>query len=411
MDVLKSSTQLYRLLLRLYPAGFRREYELLMAQAFRDQCRVLGQRGTLGWMALWWRTLADVVRTAAIEHLAAKKGVFMESARFKNHPGRAASLFFLLPGIALSLYYIVTISNGESEGYFLAALAGVAGFGLAWLKIIPQARPWGQFALGFVIGAVSLLVMIIWTPMANLGFLALREPPWPEVRLVVAGVMCLLIIGLLGRWLEAPFRRIYWIVAGVLLVNGVVWAFLPIGPNQYIWWDLAWTWGYSTAILGAVVLSIKLVRRAGIQVLLTALVALGILVSVNLTAEDVAQGSTTYGQLLLLVAYLFPLVICPAWLLFAPTWQAKKRGVLLSWSAMVVGIVVILPILDIFFVPHYFRYPVIVPLPSAFAYVPVLIGLWLAFALYEKTLLQPGSPANTPDSPPGNAPQPIRMES
>jgi serine/threonine protein kinase len=67
---LKVSDRLYRTLLIVYPAQYRREYGPLMAQVFRDLCRDVGRRGgAWGFFVLWIRTLADLAITAVAEHL------------------------------------------------------------------------------------------------------------------------------------------------------------------------------------------------------------------------------------------------------------------------------------------------------------------------------------------------------
>jgi hypothetical protein len=355
-----------------------------------------------------------VAVTLVIEHLASRKAGLMNTTTFKNQPDRLASLLFLIPGFLLSLFYLLTIHNGEATGYLWAALAGMAGFALGFLKISRRMRLWEHFFLGFAMGGVSFIVPLIWPPMANLGIPALRAQPWPAVRLAIALVVALGFIWLLGNW-TGRFRRLYWKVAAILLINGLVWALLPVGPNEYVLWDLSWSWGYSAAVLGIVVLGFRLSRRAGLPALLAALVALGMINSVNLVLADVAQGRTPYGQITLTLAYLVPLVICPAWLLFAPTWRQKKLGVLLSWCAMLFGTMVVLPILDAFLEPHFFRY--LLPSPdmmgAILAYVEPVVGLWLALTLYEKQYLQPQADSS-PIDPQGDTemgPTMVRMES
>jgi hypothetical protein len=397
------SDRLYRVLLALYPADFRREYGLQMAQLFRDQRRAMHGQGMVALGLLWWRTLSDVAVTLVIEQLASRKARMINAMIFKNHPDRLTSLLFLLPGLVLSLFYLLTIHSGESTGYLLAALVGVTGFGLGFLKIIRPVRIWEQFFLGFAIGSVSLFVTIIWTPMMNLGIPMLRSEPWPTVRLAVAIAVSLGAIWLLDRW-TGRLRRLYWMAAAILLVNGLIWALLPVGPNEYSLWELSWNWAYSAAVLGIATIGLRLSHRFGHPALLAVLVALGMMNSVNLSLADIAVGRTPYGQITLALAYLVPLVICPAWLLLAPTWGQKKIGVLFSWAAMLAGIVLVLPVVDTFLEPHYFRY--LRPLEllrGILMYAPPFVGLWLALTLYERA--SPGSAFGaSPDHNPSGTP-------
>ncbi|HOU13829.1 MAG TPA: hypothetical protein PKZ84_12005 [Anaerolineae bacterium] len=62
--------RVYRALLWVYPADFRREYEAPMAQLFRDLCRdVYSQHGRLGLAQMWGRVLADTAIAAVIERI------------------------------------------------------------------------------------------------------------------------------------------------------------------------------------------------------------------------------------------------------------------------------------------------------------------------------------------------------
>lgn len=78
------SEYVYRLLLRLYPSEFRREYGPHMVQLFRDCARAAAARdGWSGHWQLWLRTLLDLIRTAPNEHLEKlrKESTFMKNLR------------------------------------------------------------------------------------------------------------------------------------------------------------------------------------------------------------------------------------------------------------------------------------------------------------------------------------------
>lgn len=68
-QIVAVSDRLYRLILSVYPRGFRDEYEEEMAQTLRDQLRdVWTQRGAVGVTGLWLRVLVDSARSAFAEH-------------------------------------------------------------------------------------------------------------------------------------------------------------------------------------------------------------------------------------------------------------------------------------------------------------------------------------------------------
>ncbi len=62
-----TSEQIYRILLKAYPARYRREYEEAMAQCFRDQLRAANTRGKR--VRLWLSIVADFAVTIPARHL------------------------------------------------------------------------------------------------------------------------------------------------------------------------------------------------------------------------------------------------------------------------------------------------------------------------------------------------------
>lgn len=58
--------ELYRILLKIYPARYRRKYEQAMTQCFRDQLRAADARGKR--VSLWFHTIADFALNAPARH-------------------------------------------------------------------------------------------------------------------------------------------------------------------------------------------------------------------------------------------------------------------------------------------------------------------------------------------------------
>src|SRR5512147_968918 len=101
----------------------------------------------------------------------------MQLKNFKNQPDQRASLLFLVPGILLSIFYLITIPSGEAAGYFLAAMVGMISFVLGYWKRLRWLRIWQSLALGFAIGMVSFLVATIGSPIWNPGLPGLSTQP------------------------------------------------------------------------------------------------------------------------------------------------------------------------------------------------------------------------------------------
>ncbi len=67
-----TSEDLYRILLKVYPARYRHKYEQAMTQCFRDQLRAADTRGKR--VRLWFRTIVDFALNAPARHLETSPG-------------------------------------------------------------------------------------------------------------------------------------------------------------------------------------------------------------------------------------------------------------------------------------------------------------------------------------------------
>jgi len=151
------SVAVYRRLLRAYPSGFRRAYGPQMVHMFRDQCRVVvQQRGTMGLVVVWVRTLGDLVITATAEWGAIVQGG-------GTHPTARAYRSLLYAGV-----------------WLLLSAAGDA--------LIPL--PWSTDA------RVTLLITLLLIPALPLGFtlILMRERRY---RAAHAGALCTALISII----------------------------------------------------------------------------------------------------------------------------------------------------------------------------------------------------------------------
>lgn len=120
--------RVYRRLLGLYPAGFRREYGPQMAQVFRDACRAACARGGLrGVLWLWPRVVVDLVVNAGAERLIRRRqpgqtaGV---STMRPAGPGASGALLLLaaLAGLATLAAYGRAVGGHDLTGATMLAL-------------------------------------------------------------------------------------------------------------------------------------------------------------------------------------------------------------------------------------------------------------------------------------------------
>ena len=90
------SYRLYRLLLRCYPASFRRAYAQEMARTFRDSYReAMQQRGRSGALRLWGIVLYDLGVSLFIEYRSAfKELLHPDEERYGKHSMSMANIVF-----------------------------------------------------------------------------------------------------------------------------------------------------------------------------------------------------------------------------------------------------------------------------------------------------------------------------
>ena len=136
---MKMHEGLFRLLTRLYPAEFRRQYQHPMQQAFRDH---LARAGTPAQRAaLWIWTLSDLARGVTVEHIESWKTERIQTMKI------AAYVLFLTILILLGRYELRTDDTGMVVFFIL-----LSAFVLTWMN--PERR-WLWSLVGWCVPAAE----------------------------------------------------------------------------------------------------------------------------------------------------------------------------------------------------------------------------------------------------------------
>jgi len=153
------SKRFYRLLLYLYPKAYRAVYETEMLHVFSDQCRsAYKQRGPLGILALWPRTLIDVIVTVTNEHLAdpqAKIGL-LEAMPNAPLPWKGV-LLVLIPGLIFFVSQIEQVTSDQDWFFFVhyrAAYFLILPVLLVWM-FTRHFPVWGLIPFGLLYGTLQ----------------------------------------------------------------------------------------------------------------------------------------------------------------------------------------------------------------------------------------------------------------
>lgn len=240
-----SHERVYRGLLRLYPLEFRARFGDEMVQLFGDQLRDArtgrAATGPAGAFQVWLRTLSDLARTVASEHLRGDRTMAHSLTEPPSIPTRALGVIGVLGGVALVLAFIPNLPwiwDFVAVRLVLFTVGAIA-IGLAVYRAgaLGSGRPSMTVAGAVIIANAWYLVMVI----AGIGRPQFPEAD-PEFRLIAfyAGV---------AMWLtDAVFGYVIWRVGnmarwiGLALAVGSVFALTGMDRFELVRGDLGWFW-------------------------------------------------------------------------------------------------------------------------------------------------------------------------
>jgi hypothetical protein len=192
------SVWVYRMLLKIYPVRFQREYGSHMVQVFRD-CflRTVRQGGTNGMLKLWAATLLDLVQSVISEHV--HKEIEMKK-EMKPEDVRKAGWMLILgtPAFILGTYWETSVWDLWILGFPLLLLSiPMLAYGSKGLQA-RYSETVGSFGanilrFGRIIGPITSLVGFIMAWFINWMFtLIYMGPAILLASLTVFGLAALL---------------------------------------------------------------------------------------------------------------------------------------------------------------------------------------------------------------------------
>lgn len=218
---IRAATRLYRALLVLYPAPFRREYGPLMVTAFEKMCEeAAGEGGLRALVRLWWHTLFDLTTSVLVQHLE-EKGRWMMSRQtwllwiVASIAGWMAAAWLLLPtfsplmipagGALVSALHVLILQRTVARaGRWWPALPLKAGSWLLPLLLFALV-PWQQLSGPLFYGALLSMLLLSAAMVGLLQGLALRPllgSPWrwaavPAIALLASAAAGLTLFNIL----------------------------------------------------------------------------------------------------------------------------------------------------------------------------------------------------------------------
>ena len=149
-------TRIYKSLLWLYPRGHRQEYGPLMVQLFRDQCREACRQGDRRCSKLWFRTFADLGRSAFLEQLT------QLTSHMKNMPPGKLSFILFVVAVGAALLSCLVIAGQPLLALGLAYCSALALFLRA---IVEWMRPPNELIRSLVWGGTIAVIFAIIIPI------------------------------------------------------------------------------------------------------------------------------------------------------------------------------------------------------------------------------------------------------
>lgn len=195
------SLRLYRLLLRAYPASFRRNYEEPMARLFQDLCRdAYRQLGVLGILRVWLRIGPDWVSSVVKQHL---DGGNRDMGKITISTG----VLYLLLVVTIVVYGSLAFSTFYTPPAFNARPTGENLLKEdSYLKAYEEASKgeWGQYTWFLQISGFGLALYLgVWTAVLGLRTRHL----WLGGAALLAGAFVTVLSLSVLPWVYFPFDQ------------------------------------------------------------------------------------------------------------------------------------------------------------------------------------------------------------
>jgi hypothetical protein len=155
--VARQSGRWYKRMLRIYPAGFRRDYGQQMADLFDDLCRdVLQRNGVPGLLSLWWFVLGETLMTAGGLYLSQ----WRENMKSKQLISTILGLFFLAYSGSFVAFNVLKYNMGVN----------LPADPFAVLTDFGRPTVWTQIGNGLLIAGPLLALFLFLLPRMQVNF-------------------------------------------------------------------------------------------------------------------------------------------------------------------------------------------------------------------------------------------------
>ena len=155
--------RVYRGLLSLYPAGFRRRFGEDMVQLFHDRLRD-GKAGRTsgGAVVAWIQLLADVVVTASAEHLRRNRTVAHTLTSAPSITTRVLGLAGVAAGVVILAAFVIDLPSGVFRDRLIVFSIGVIAMSIGVHRRQASRAPVASLAVTVaLVAAVSFFLVAV----------------------------------------------------------------------------------------------------------------------------------------------------------------------------------------------------------------------------------------------------------
>ena len=226
---MSSAEQIYRVLLRLYPAKHRKVYGPSMLQHARDLNRTAQQRGSWHVVALWLRLLIDGIVNAVIEH---REAIMTTNGKYKPVPWLSV-LLAAIPGLWVAL--------SKRQGDELAPLLQILGGGYILLFAIGLPAMWWR-RRQFPVWGLMFAGLLTWFLTYTAGHAILIQLNLPyvfgwgmgTVILNIALATALFVVLLRGQHVPGSVWALIGLIVLFQILGGNIYGSIILGNNIHI---------------------------------------------------------------------------------------------------------------------------------------------------------------------------------
>lgn len=163
--------RVYRGILALYPAEFRRRFGEDMVQLFHDKLRdARSGRASGGAVVAWIALVADVVVTASLEHLRRNRTMAHSLTSAPPLTSRVLGVAGIVAGLVILLVYVIELPSGLFPARLAVFAIGVTAIGIGVHRRQAGRVPAASLAatIALVAATVFFLVTVLGLPPGNI---------------------------------------------------------------------------------------------------------------------------------------------------------------------------------------------------------------------------------------------------